>query len=44
MGWSVESAVTVVMQTAVTQWVATASATQAGQVSAAFEKIIWAGS
>lgn len=38
MGWSVVSAVTVAMLMAVIQWVATAAATPAGQVSIAFRK------
>ena len=39
MGWSVESAATVATPMAVTQWVATAGATQAGQVSTAIGKV-----
>lgn len=38
MGWSVVSAVTVAMLKAVIQWVATAAATPAGQVSITFRK------
>lgn len=38
MGWNVVSAVTVAMLMAVIQWVATAAATPAGQVSIAFRK------